>query len=125
MHNLQPVQFAVSQTTTSCSSRMERRAHHDRAHHTVAYLRSNVPEFTEPENWPPNSPDLNPADVDSVVADGVTSQNFEHWSAESSSDRLLQGSTKPAHTKPSDWSAAKRLTMVIKAKGDHAEFRLD
>jgi len=26
------------------------------------YLRSNVPEFTEPENWPPNSPDLNPAD---------------------------------------------------------------
>jgi len=31
-------------------------------HHTVAYLHSNVPEFTEPENWPPYSPDLNPAD---------------------------------------------------------------
>jgi len=30
--------------------------------HTVAYLRSNVPEFIEPENWPPNSPDLNPVD---------------------------------------------------------------
>ena len=29
--------------------------------HTVAYLHSNVPEFIEPENWPPNSPDLNPA----------------------------------------------------------------
>ena len=26
------------------------------------YLRSNVPEFFEPENWPPNSPDLNPVD---------------------------------------------------------------
>jgi len=32
-------------------------------HHTVAYLRSNVPpEFIEPENWLPNSPDLNPTD---------------------------------------------------------------
>ena len=33
-------------------------------HHTVAYMyrHSNVPEFTEPENWPPNSPDLNLAD---------------------------------------------------------------
>jgi len=26
-------------------------------HHTVAYL----PEFIEPENWPLNSPDANPA----------------------------------------------------------------
>ena len=31
-------------------------------HHTVAYLHSNVPEFIQPENWPPNSPDLNLAD---------------------------------------------------------------
>ena len=30
--------------------------------HTVTYLRSHVPEFTDPENWPPNSPDLNPVD---------------------------------------------------------------
>jgi len=30
--------------------------------HTVVYLRSHVPEFIEPENWPPNSPDLNPVD---------------------------------------------------------------
>jgi len=33
-----------------------------RSRHTVAYLRSNVPDFIEPENWPPNSPDLNPVD---------------------------------------------------------------
>jgi len=32
------------------------------SHHTVAYLHSNVPEFTEPENWLPNSLDLNLAD---------------------------------------------------------------
>ena len=37
-------QFAVSRTRTSL--------------HSI----SNVPEFTEPENWPPNSPDLNLAD---------------------------------------------------------------
>ena len=29
--------------------------------HTVAYLHSNGLEFIEPENWPPNSLDLNPA----------------------------------------------------------------
>src|ERR1043165_5573696 len=33
-----------------------------RSRHTVAYLKANVPEFIEPENWPPNSPDLNPVD---------------------------------------------------------------
>jgi len=32
------------------------------SHHTVAYLHSHVPEFIEPENWPPNSPDLNSVD---------------------------------------------------------------
>ena len=31
-----------------------------RSHHTVDYLRSNVPEFIEPENWSLNIPDLNP-----------------------------------------------------------------
>lgn len=25
-------------------------------------MKANVPEFIEPENWPPNSPDLNPVD---------------------------------------------------------------
>ena len=29
---------------------------------TVAFLCLHVPEFVEPENWPPNSPDLNPVD---------------------------------------------------------------
>jgi len=33
-----------------------------RSHHTVAYLHSNVPEFIEPEIWPTDTPDLNPAD---------------------------------------------------------------
>ena len=35
-------------------------AHHSRQ--TVAFLRLHVSEFVEPENWPPNSPDLNQVD---------------------------------------------------------------
>jgi len=54
--------------------------------------------------------------VDSVGADGVTSQNFRDWSAEASSDRLL-GSAKPGHTEPSDWSAAKKTEDGYQGKG--------
>jgi len=45
--------------------------------------------------------------VDSVAADGLSSQNFRHWSAAESSDRLI-GSGKPGHTEPSEWSATKK-----------------
>jgi len=31
-----------------------------RSRQTGAFLCLRVPEFVEPENWPPNSPDLNP-----------------------------------------------------------------
>jgi len=37
-------------------------AHHSRQ--TVAFLSLHVPEFVETENWPSNSPDLNPVDDD-------------------------------------------------------------
>jgi len=33
-----------------------------RSRQTVAILHLRVPEFVEPENWPPSSPDLNPVD---------------------------------------------------------------
>ena len=33
-----------------------------RSRRIIACLRSHVPEFTEPENWPPNSPDANSVD---------------------------------------------------------------
>jgi len=29
---------------------------------TVDFLRTHVPAFIEPENWPPKSPDLTPVD---------------------------------------------------------------
>ena len=58
-----------------------------------------------------------------IAADGVSSQNFRHWPAETCAYRLL-GSAKSGHIESSDRSAAKRLMMVIKAKGAHVEFRL-
>ena len=33
-----------------------------RSRKTIAFLTAHVPDFFEPENWPPNSPDLNPID---------------------------------------------------------------
>ena len=33
-----------------------------RSRQTVEFLQAEVPDFIEPENWPPNSPDLNPVD---------------------------------------------------------------
>jgi len=51
-----------------------------RSRHTVAYLRSNVPEFFEPKNWPPNSPDLKPVDYAVWVhcSRWCIAQNFTH-----------------------------------------------
>jgi len=64
--------------------------------------------------------------VESIVADGVSSQNFRHWSAEPSSDRLLGSAISHAgHTNRAIDQLRKRLTMVIKAKGGNVEFRLD
>lgn len=33
-----------------------------RSRYTLAYLRNHCPDFIPPEEWPPNSPDLNPMD---------------------------------------------------------------
>ena len=34
----------------------------DRAGETVALLSAETPDFISPQDWPPNSPDLNPVD---------------------------------------------------------------
>ena len=90
-------------------------------------LRSNVPEFIEPENWPPNSPDLNPVDyavwgaLQQMVyrrkisdIDQLKRVLIDCW-AQLSQDTLNRAIDQ----------LPKRLMMVIKAKGAHAEFRLD
>ena len=98
-----------------------------RSRHTVAYLRSNVPEFFEPENWPPNSPDLNPVDyavwgaLQQMVyrrkisyIDQLKRVLIDCW-AQLSQDTLNRAIDQLPN----------RLMMFIKAKGAHAEFRLD
>jgi len=35
-----------------------------RARDTVALLRRETPDFISPDQWPPNSPDMNPADYE-------------------------------------------------------------
>jgi len=88
------------------------------SHHTVTYLCSHVPEFIEPENWPQNSPDLNPVDysVWGVATDDVSSQNFRHWPAEMRANRLL-GSAKLGYVKSSDRSAAKKTDDGYQGQG--------
>ena len=98
-----------------------------RSRHTVAYLCSNVLEFFEPENWPPNSPELNPVDyavwgtLQQMVYRRKISDigQLKHvlidcW-AQLSQDALNRAIDQ----------LPKRLMMVIKAKGAHVEFRLD
>jgi len=81
-----------------------------------------VPEFIEPENWPPNSPDLNPVDY-SVWGRGVATEFridqlklvlINCW-AQLSLDMLNRVIDQ----------LPKRLMMVIKVKGAHVEFLLD
>jgi len=49
-----------------------------RSHHAVAYayLCSIVPWFIEPENWPPNTPNLNPAHYS--VWEGLQQMVYRH-----------------------------------------------
>src|SRR6218665_3948605 len=52
-----------SSATVSCRDRLlQDGAPAHRSRKTVAFLTAHVPDFDEPENWPPNSPDLNPVD---------------------------------------------------------------
>ena len=51
-----------------------------------------------------------------VAADGVSSQNFTHWPAETCAYRLL-GSAKPGHIESSDRSAAKKTNDGHQGKG--------
>ena len=102
-------QFTVSRTTASCSSRTERHARHSPHCRLPAFQCACVRWTRKLAAEKSRSKSRGLLSVGSIVGlgDGVTSQNFRHWSAEASSDRLL-GSAKPGHTEPSDWSAAKK-----------------
>jgi len=108
----------LSLTTTSCSSRTERLSCTPFTPHcrlpafqcTWVHWTRKLPA----EQSRSTSQGL--FSVDGVVADGVTLQNFRHWSDEASSDRLL-GSAKPGHTEPSDGSAAKKTEDGCQSNG--------
>ena len=103
-------QFAVSRTTTLCSSRTERHARHTHYSAWVHWTRKLAAEQFRSKSHGLFS-------VDSVVADGVTSQNFRHWSAAASSHRLLGQDT----LNRAIYQLPKRLRIVIKAKGGHVK----
>jgi len=88
-----------------------------------------VPEFSEPENWPPNSPDLYLVDyavwgalqqmvyrrkISNFNIDQLKRVLIDCW-AQISQDTLNRAIDQ----------LPKRLMIVIKAKGAHVEFRLD
>jgi len=108
-------QFAASRTMTSCSSRTEHHGHHSPHCRLSAFQCAWVHWTRKLAAELSRSKFCGLFSADSVVADGVTSQNFRHWSAEASSDRLL-GSAKPGHTKPSDWSATKKTEHGYQGK---------
>jgi len=93
----------------------------------TAYLRSNVPEFIEPENWPPNSPDLNLAD--NSVRGALQQMVYRHKISDT--DQLQQvlidswaQLSQYTLNRATD-QLPKRLTTVIKPKGGHVELHLD
>ena len=92
----------------------------------MQYLAENVPQFVEPNNWPPNSPDLNVMDyfvwsaMDEMVYKGKTFSNVrdlkdaisEAW------ERLSQASINRAI---GHWR--ERLNLCVRENGGHFEHK--
>ena len=91
-------------------------------------MRLHVPEFVEPEKWPPNSPDLNPVDysiwgaVQQLVYRRRRIRDVEHlkevvqtcW--EQIGQDVIDRAIGPFH---------KRLSLVAATGGGHIEHRFD
>ena len=98
-----------------------------RSRQTVAFLRENAPEFIEPENCPPNSPDLNPVDYSiwgalqhlvyqQKIRDMDHLKEMLTWCWEQIGQDLLNKAIV-------QWLC--RISLVIWAKGGHIEHCLD
>ena len=44
-----------------------------RARETIAFLKTKVPQFISPSEWPPNNPDLNPVRLYRMGSTGAAS----------------------------------------------------
>lgn len=98
-----------------------------RSRKTVAFLTAHVPDFIEPENWPPNSPDLNPVDysVWGMLQQLVYRQrirDIEHLKEVLTAcwDEISQDTINRAIGQ-----FRKRLSLVIAANGGHIEHHFD
>src|SRR6218665_3045952 len=98
-----------------------------RSRHTVEFLNSNVPEFIEPHNWPPNSPDLNLVDYSiwgalqqRVYRERIVNVEYlkrviiRCWTE--ISQVIINGAID-------QW--ARRIDAVIRARGRHIEHLFD
>jgi hypothetical protein len=98
-----------------------------RSRHTVAFLSANVPEFIEPANWPPNSPDLNPVDYSiwgylQQLVYRQKIQDLDHLK------HVIMSSWADINQQFIDgaidqWS--RRIAAVVCAKGGHIEYKFD
>ena len=79
-----------------------------RSRQTVAFLHLHVPEFVEPENWPPNSPDLNP--VEYSIWEHLKEVLQTCW------EQIGQDVIGQSH---------KRLSLVVATGGGPIEHRFD
>ena len=86
-----------------------------------------MPEFIELENWPPNSPYLNP--VDYPVWGTLQQMVYRHKISDTDQLKLVlidcwAQLSQDMFNRAID-QLPKRLMMVIKVRGAHVEFRLD
>ena len=124
-HVLANIALRLVVETNVC--RIEHLLNAHRSRKTVAFLTAHVPDFDEPENWPPNSPDLNPVDY---VIWGVLQQivcrqrirDIEHLEKVLTAcwDEISQDTINRAFRQ-----FCKRLSLVIAANGGHIEHHLD
>ena len=98
-----------------------------RSRKTVAFLTAHVPDFIEPENWPPNSPDLNPVDYSiwGMLQQLVYRQrirDIEHLKEVLTAcwDEISEDTINRAIGQ-----FRKRLSLVIAANGGHIEHHFD
>jgi len=91
--------------------------------HTIALLRRETPDFISPDQWPPNSPDMNP--VDYKIWDVMQERVYEK--RVNDVDELCQRLLSVWHSIGQNvideaidqWRA--RLTTCVQAKGSHFE----
>lgn len=94
-----------------------------RARDTIAFLRRETPDFISPDQWPPNSPDMNPVDykIWAVMQERVYEKRVNDV------DELCQRLLSVWHSIGQNvidgaidqWRA--RLTACVRAKGGHFE----